>query len=284
LAIVDPNPSDPDVTLVLANEADNEITEGTKFTISFANVDELTSDGRPVTTSSLANQTYAISRLSKRSGSTSIYSYTLPNGALVEIFSSVYDGPTEINVDGDTIQVGNNSIKHSVRITNWPFTAVSNMLRVKIYSTGSDNYPDDDVCCKTVEKESDQSGNLRWLQVTLNGVSLYTNFFDEALVDGKESRVKYAYNENDQAVTVAVPQFWDQATFTTISTFLTKGQLGCSASCSNRGNSKAKTGSIVGGVIGGVAGAALIGGAAAFLLKKRRNTDDDGPVDHFMSV
>lgn len=68
------------------------------------------------------------------------------------------------------LQIPPNGIKYAMTISEWPFKAYTSKLQVAIRAdaqapSGSE--------CKTTNLSTDDSGNVRWVQIELNGVILY---------------------------------------------------------------------------------------------------------------
>ena len=132
-------------------------------------------------------------------GSTYFYNYkiTLPNRALIYVSFlevlitllfllslstscfvlttvlltiSVFQDPADIAFAGQTVHVGQNGVKYSMRITSWPFLTISNRLLISMRAGAQSKNGNK---CQTSDTTKDTSNNLRTIMVGLNGVTLY---------------------------------------------------------------------------------------------------------------
>jgi len=60
----------------------------------------------------------------------------------------------------------------------------------------------------SVDLASDPGGSLEWLTVDVNGVSFYTQFLSEAVIDNTTRRIVFKYNESDDTIIAIAPHFW----------------------------------------------------------------------------
>lgn len=74
---------------------------------------------------------------------------------------------TTINFANTSTTFTPDTIKLAIQVQLWPFYSLSNSLEIVMESKDRDT----ESSCVTNEKDS--SGNLRWLIVVVNGVSLY---------------------------------------------------------------------------------------------------------------
>jgi hypothetical protein len=71
------------------------------------------------------------------------------------------------------IQIPENGVKYAMKIYEWPFVTLSNALEITFNSVVTSESGNE---CKTTEASTDDSDNLRWLKIQLNGVILYLPF------------------------------------------------------------------------------------------------------------
>lgn len=58
-----------------------------------------------------------------------------------------------------------------MKVLDWPFNTLSNKLVVTMQANGQSNNPDTD--CVQVDTRDDDSSNLRWITINVNGAILY---------------------------------------------------------------------------------------------------------------
>lgn len=97
-----------------------------------------------------------------------------------------------------------------MKIVAWPFKSIMNKLEIDVES-GVNSLVGNQ--CQSTDVSNDDSDNLRWIKITLNGVTLYGEFQEYALVDTATRSVQFAYNQTAQATTIIVPHFWTSAEF-----------------------------------------------------------------------
>eukprot|EP00026_Physarum_polycephalum_P009764 Phypoly_transcript_09899.p1 GENE.Phypoly_transcript_09899~~Phypoly_transcript_09899.p1 ORF type:complete len:181 (+),score=25.46 Phypoly_transcript_09899:682-1224(+) len=85
----------------------------------------------------------------------------------------------------------------------WPFFSLSNSLIITMAS----GFQGQEKSC--VDESTDQSGNLRWVIVVVDGVSLYGQFLDKGVLDDRVRTVQYSLSADKTTVTATVPHFWD---------------------------------------------------------------------------
>lgn len=61
-----------------------------------------------------------------------------------------------------------------MKIANWPFKSIQNVLDVEIENSAKN--PTDTACLSVSQSSVDSEGSLVWLKVTLNGVAAYHSF------------------------------------------------------------------------------------------------------------
>lgn len=69
------------------------------------------------------------------------------------------------------MQVGENGIKYSMKISNWPFQSLSNSLFIR---TKESAFGDGEGCEGSF---SNEGSDLQWMKIFYNGVTLYLSSF-----------------------------------------------------------------------------------------------------------
>eukprot|EP00026_Physarum_polycephalum_P014564 Phypoly_transcript_15093.p1 GENE.Phypoly_transcript_15093~~Phypoly_transcript_15093.p1 ORF type:complete len:251 (+),score=16.48 Phypoly_transcript_15093:33-755(+) len=145
------------------------------------------------------------------SGQNTKYTYNavLDNGASISVMVWQFEEPaTSLNFANVTTVYTQHSLKVSVVIQHWPFFSLSNSLGVILESIATDlqNTQKPNSC----QNNDQDSSNLRWTMVVIDGVALYGQFLPFAEIDGRVQSISYKLN-SDNTVTALLPHFWDTA-------------------------------------------------------------------------
>eukprot|EP00026_Physarum_polycephalum_P000327 Phypoly_transcript_00327.p1 GENE.Phypoly_transcript_00327~~Phypoly_transcript_00327.p1 ORF type:complete len:1631 (+),score=195.10 Phypoly_transcript_00327:260-5152(+) len=134
------------------------------------------------------------------------YSASLGNGASLNVIVSQFEeSSTPYTFAGTTTTYPAHTIKLNINVQNWPFLALANSLKV-IFDAKNANSNSKSTTCTNDE---DNTGNLQWLLLVVDQTSLYVQFLDSALVDGRVRKISFSFNSSDQTVSAILPHFWE---------------------------------------------------------------------------
>eukprot|EP00026_Physarum_polycephalum_P010671 Phypoly_transcript_10841.p1 GENE.Phypoly_transcript_10841~~Phypoly_transcript_10841.p1 ORF type:complete len:359 (+),score=70.95 Phypoly_transcript_10841:151-1077(+) len=136
---------------------------------------------------------------------------TLPNTAFVEFLIWQFSDPeTNITFASNSSIFPANTIKIAVQIRNWPFRNYGNSLSV-VFLTSSSNTSSSSLFHQDLSATQDENNNLKWLYINVNGVILYAQFLDQAIIDGKIRAANFSLNASDSTISCRIPHFWSNA-------------------------------------------------------------------------
>jgi len=58
-----------------------------------------------------------------------------------------------------------------------------------------------------ITSQNDAGGNLKWILITVDGVTMYGQFLETAIVDGKQRNISFSLLA-DNSVSALLPHFW----------------------------------------------------------------------------
>eukprot|EP00026_Physarum_polycephalum_P001796 Phypoly_transcript_01799.p1 GENE.Phypoly_transcript_01799~~Phypoly_transcript_01799.p1 ORF type:complete len:509 (+),score=43.80 Phypoly_transcript_01799:1579-3105(+) len=190
------HPTHPNVTVQTTSSS-------MEFFISIQALSELDQSGNAVRTEQVHNYNFTLNQNTNETYTLYNYSALLENGASLDIIVWIFNASTPIDFAGNTTVYAQNTIKINVIVQSWPFYALANSLAVIFNSTKSEQKN----CAKDFV---DDSGNLRWVAVSLGDLSLYGQFDDKSIIDGRVRSTSYVLN-SDYSVSAILPHFWDFA-------------------------------------------------------------------------
>eukprot|EP00026_Physarum_polycephalum_P000497 Phypoly_transcript_00498.p1 GENE.Phypoly_transcript_00498~~Phypoly_transcript_00498.p1 ORF type:complete len:1086 (+),score=101.31 Phypoly_transcript_00498:1345-4602(+) len=268
--VVAVNDTSPYSTISVGGGGDGS-SSGTQFTLAFRDIQEINANGDTIKSFDLSQQKYVVmAGNSSNSFNETLYNTSLPNGAVILVHLVVVLQDSAFSFANQLIHVSEDSVKYSMEIWNWPFVAYNNKLKVTMESTGRSNQFNND--CVGVTPQTDQSDNLLWIKVTLNGVVLYGKFSNVAEIDSVAKVVQFSYNETSALIETLVPFFWEQAVFDP--NFQVLLDPTSNDPCYDLAKSKTKfnEGKITGIVVGIVFGIAILVAVTGYILIRRRRS------------
>lgn len=101
-----------------------------------------------------------------------------------------------------------NTLKLSATITKWNFNGIRNKLALVMKS---DVVQSQDACFKDSDSVFDPNNNLIWLKDEVEGVTLYGQFLQNAIVDARTVQLINNYNRTSDESLIIIPNFFDSA-------------------------------------------------------------------------
>jgi len=141
----------------------------------------------------------------------------------IEVYVTYFLSPTNITFAGTTLELPANTFKVAVYVADWPFQSVANSLRIVFGSTVEGGGP---VGGCNVDSHNDDSDNLRWVTLNMNGVTMYSQLLEYALLDGIKRYVNYDLFQTTY-ISVEIPFFWYNLTLDPNFGFLFDTNDGC---------------------------------------------------------
>eukprot|EP00026_Physarum_polycephalum_P002084 Phypoly_transcript_02088.p1 GENE.Phypoly_transcript_02088~~Phypoly_transcript_02088.p1 ORF type:complete len:970 (+),score=100.19 Phypoly_transcript_02088:343-2910(+) len=173
------------------------------FTIFLRSLHEITENGTEVAFVDAADLTFSLFKSPTVNGSRNqiwnLFS-SLPNRAAVNITVIQFTDPiTSYTFFSKTQTYSANTVKMNLKISGWPFRSLSNSLEAVIASAGAGEKGN--VCSHS------RGPSVLWTTLSINGVSLYTHFTQDANVDGRERSISFV--QRDQySISAKFPHFW----------------------------------------------------------------------------
>eukprot|EP00026_Physarum_polycephalum_P000413 Phypoly_transcript_00414.p1 GENE.Phypoly_transcript_00414~~Phypoly_transcript_00414.p1 ORF type:complete len:1618 (+),score=237.56 Phypoly_transcript_00414:610-4854(+) len=267
--VVAVNDTSPTSTISVDNGG--QTTGNTQFTLAFRTIQEVDSYGDTIKMFDLGQQQFVVlPGNSSNSFTETSYNTTLSNGAVLLIHLFVVTQDSNFLFANQSIHVSANSVKYSMEIVNWPFLAYNNKLKVTMESKGGSQQPKDD--CVGVTPQTDNSDNLLWIKVTVNGAVLYGKFSNFAEIDGVVKVVQFFYNETSALIETIIPFFWDQAVFDPNFQVLLDPASSddCLVGDSKKKSNDFTNGKIAGIVVGVVFGIAILVAVTGYIIMRRK--------------
>jgi len=103
---------------------------------------------------------------------------------------------------GESIEMSPGTFKVALLIRDWPFQSLQNSLLIVFESSSSE-----DIAACNVDSRSDTNNDLRWIKMNVNGVELYGQILEFAMIDGYKRYVNFGV-QNINQITVIIPFFW----------------------------------------------------------------------------
>jgi len=188
---------------------------------------ELDEYGSPIYNISLLGKNVTAYESTNSNGTTWTYDTVLDNKANATIIIQHFPSAIDVSFANSTIHLAPDTLKLSIRISNWPFQSGTHSLGVVF--DAHDEANSGQPC--NVEQNEDANNSLESIVITINGTSLYGQFFPQAIIDGRIRVVSFRWNQ-DATVTAIIPHFWqDMEMDPDFSVLLgSKRQDNCSAS------------------------------------------------------
>jgi len=133
------------------------------------------------------------------------YSTTLEFNAIINIEVRSFNATTPINFAGNNTIFSPYTIKINVIIQNWPFFTLSNSLAIFFLANASNN----DNNCEGAFENTNR--DVKWISITVGNTTLYAQFDNKAIVDGRVRTITYSLNKTDYSVAAILPHFWNYA-------------------------------------------------------------------------
>eukprot|EP00026_Physarum_polycephalum_P000961 Phypoly_transcript_00962.p1 GENE.Phypoly_transcript_00962~~Phypoly_transcript_00962.p1 ORF type:complete len:1230 (+),score=107.09 Phypoly_transcript_00962:136-3825(+) len=189
------NQSNPSVTLT---------SQKVKFESSVISISEVSASSHQIRFYEISEIHFSLSNYTEGVNIYNNYTSTLDNGATLSVIIAQIEQSTTITFAGVTTTYPQHTLKVSLSINKWPFTALSNTLAITFGSSAESSK----ISCTKQSEDGDNT--LRWIMVVVDDVALYGQFLDKALIDGRVQKIAYYLNEN-KTVTAVLPHFWDTA-------------------------------------------------------------------------
>jgi len=237
------------------------------FNIAIRTIQELDSQNNIVTefdvTKLTANLTKEDVTTNNVTAEQLTYLISIPNRAVMSVVLLVFANATSYPFAGKSVSVPDNSVKYSITIENWAFANIRNRLQLVMKTDGATSKGND---CQNTVSSKDGNENLQWFKLNVDGVSLYAQFVEDTLVDGRPGKVGFELDANND-VKLTVPSFWEAIQIDPVYTVLLdpKTKSDCSSNLHNSKNNV--KGSIIGGTVGGIVGTAALIGASIYGFK-----------------
>lgn len=259
---IDPSVNGTDVVIAVGEQV--------YFSVKLKDISEIAPNSSVV--SSFTLNTQNLSGVAEVVNNTKTWSYNIElSNAAVIILRFTMTGNTSLPVTFANITriLQPYSIKLSVEIVNWPFTSYKNVLQVSMAIEPDQTQLDQ---CNFYNSSSDNSGNVRWTEFTVDQVTLYGSFLDYALVDQFTKPMQVKAENSGAILTLTLPHFWVHAVIDPDFSVILGKPLKPEDPCYDqidKESSELHTAAMVAGiVVGGIALAAMAIGAF-FLWKKK---------------
>eukprot|EP00026_Physarum_polycephalum_P001313 Phypoly_transcript_01314.p1 GENE.Phypoly_transcript_01314~~Phypoly_transcript_01314.p1 ORF type:complete len:1011 (+),score=114.29 Phypoly_transcript_01314:384-3416(+) len=133
-----------------------------------------------------------------------VYNSTLFNRANFNMAIELFGEPsTPYPFAGVTRNFPKNSLKLNMAIENWPFLRAGNSLGIEIH------VGDNNLSPPSCSDNHQNGGSLNWLTISYNSGTLYGQFLQAAVLDGRVQNITYKSDQN--SITAVVPHFWEFA-------------------------------------------------------------------------
>jgi hypothetical protein len=153
---------------------------------------------------------FTISQSNTSNVATTNYSFLLPNGANLLISLLLFLQPINVSFAGTTTTYASNTLKLAIRIEDWSFVALTNLLVVTIDVTGfSPSLVGK--CDNASENGSDEQGSLRWFTIQSGPYVLYGQMLNVGVLDGRNRALLFSRNSTTSEIRVKMPHFWSYA-------------------------------------------------------------------------
>eukprot|EP00026_Physarum_polycephalum_P003392 Phypoly_transcript_03403.p1 GENE.Phypoly_transcript_03403~~Phypoly_transcript_03403.p1 ORF type:complete len:406 (+),score=52.10 Phypoly_transcript_03403:1174-2391(+) len=247
------------------------VSDQVYFSVALNEIAEI-SEGAVISSYSLSIRNISGSPTNLTGGAQQLtYQINLPNSAVVLLhFFLTQDSSLSVQFGNTTINVQPNSIKLSVEVINWPFKSVKNQLRVSLNVSAEKSDP-----CSNLNSVSDNSGNIRWVELSVNQLTLYGSFLDYALIDEVQKPMQVNLDKSTSVFSFILPHFWVHAVIDPDFAVLlgedrqVNSKGGCGPDIKNNSNHKA----VIIAVCVAIGGAALVVAAGLLILRhKKRQT------------
>eukprot|EP01111_Echinosteliopsis_oligospora_P009294 TRINITY_DN2704_c0_g1_i5.p1 TRINITY_DN2704_c0_g1~~TRINITY_DN2704_c0_g1_i5.p1 ORF type:complete len:1075 (+),score=268.81 TRINITY_DN2704_c0_g1_i5:1053-4277(+) len=193
------------------------------FEVAATALEERTITGTLVSRVIIPGLTFVLdSTADEDSNSITTYTASLQNGAQLIVALSYYPNSYSIESIGGAISVPAQTIKSSIEVRAWPFQSVNNIFGITLSSFAISESVN--LCSYTTESE-DQSGNLRWLKIARNGLTLYGQFNEKAMMDNVVKNTNYKLTNVNNEVIAVMPHFWSSARIETRYTIINDTEI-----------------------------------------------------------
>jgi hypothetical protein len=180
------------------------------FSVGLRALQEITSEGIVVVNINTSNINFSISHDLPNDTNYQMWilSSTLQNQAIIDITFIQFLHTSNYSFYNETKTYAPNTMKMNVKITNWPFKAISNFLEVFVDSKAEEQDE-----CKRDGKSHSSGPTVVWAKNSVNGVSIYTQFDSDSYVDGRKRSISFSPKDDLYAGSVAakIPHFWTYA-------------------------------------------------------------------------
>jgi len=128
----------------------------------------------------------------------------------LEVTLLYFVSASSIAFGNSSLDFPGNTLKFMLNISDWPFLSYKNMLRVVLQTAASGETSEHSVCQQQNFAES-ENGNLLWYRIYYNGLTLYGQFLDYAILDYRAVNIQYILADNNGTIFIILPHFWYNA-------------------------------------------------------------------------
>lgn len=206
------NPSTASVQLVLTfnqNYPSVKIdASGKTFEISITEIRELNTQNEVVARVEIPPLKFAYDNIGKT------WNYTLTPlvsshaGSSLSVTFTHHEEPFEIQFAGLNVSRPANTLKMAATVANWNFLGIRNRLALVSKSNVVQNQ---DACFLPNEVVHDPNGNLIWVKDEIEAVTLYGQFLQNAVVDGRNRQMSNQFDDSNSETLLILPHFFSSA-------------------------------------------------------------------------
>jgi len=124
---------------------------------------------------------------------------------VLNVTVQLFYNATMYDFGGQSYSIPAKTIKQTVGIENWKFVSIANSLGV-VYSWSASEATQ----CQQFNMQMDESSNVLYFSVDVEGTSMYCQLIPNIIVDGEDNIAQFTY-ENSQSIMAVIPFFWHYA-------------------------------------------------------------------------
>eukprot|EP00026_Physarum_polycephalum_P000794 Phypoly_transcript_00795.p1 GENE.Phypoly_transcript_00795~~Phypoly_transcript_00795.p1 ORF type:complete len:1302 (-),score=134.46 Phypoly_transcript_00795:84-3989(-) len=201
---VEPNSTSPIV--IITPIVSQSPSLNVSFSASLQFIREVAQNGSEIEKISAAGLVFSLVRSLGKGDKNMMWEFfvRLENEATISTSVIFFNDTTEYTFYNKTTTYPANNIKMNVKISNWPFKSILNSLEVIFASEGQSEGGNS---CSDVKTNGP---TVLWTTISIDGISMYTQFSNDAYVDGRERTILFS-QENQYSVAAKLPHFWSYA-------------------------------------------------------------------------
>lgn len=183
-------------------------TKQINFSVNFVRIQEI-SFGEVVASVPLNMQNISVASQTSGDVTTWNYNQNLDSGANIFLSLMTSTSATQISFANQTYALQPGVVKSTISVAYWPFKSIRNQLQI-VTVLGTQQ---SEAGCPQTTVKSDYSGNVRSVQYTVGGVSMYSTLLQDALVDQEPSPlgVNFVTQNGSNLLIMTLPHFWVNA-------------------------------------------------------------------------